>query len=114
VADPRSSSRLGRRTSARDLLAVAAASLASFLVVLTLLTARVVSGRDPALNPGVSASALLSPAGRQVVRTTASGRVIGGAAAASSGSGAASRGTRPVTALTRTSGGIAGGGERDG
>jgi hypothetical protein len=113
MADQRPSSRLAGRASARNLFGVAAASLASFLVVLTLLSARLVSGRDPALNASASRPALLSTGIRQVVRTTASGRVIGGAAAAS-GAGAASRGSRPVTALTRTSGGIAGGGERDG
>jgi hypothetical protein len=114
MADPRSSSRPAGRASARNLLGVAAASLASFLVVLTLLSARLVSGRDPALNASASRSVLLSPGGRQVVRTTASGRVVAGAAAARSGAGAASRGSQPITALTRTSGGAAGGGERDG
>jgi len=81
------------------------ATLASFLVVLALLTARVVTGTDPSLRPAAQTQQLVAHNGKTVIRTTASGRRIvesvpaGGKAA-----------TTPVGLVSRTSGG----GESDG
>ncbi len=100
----------------RDPLPVIAATAASFLVVLALLTARVVRGSDPALRASASSAVLASHRGHAVLRTTASGRVIG---AAAQGTGAEGGAHAPAahaqsTIVTRTSGGFTGGGEQDG
>lgn len=92
------------RRRAGSPLAVVSAALASFLVVLALLTARVVSGTDPSLRPAAQTQ-LVAHNGKTVIRTTASGRRIvesvpaGGKAA-----------TTPAGLVSRTSGG----GESDG
>ncbi len=112
MTEPGAVPRVARRSGASHLLGVITATLASFLVVLALLTARVVSGHDPSLGSSTSASMLVSPVNRSVVRTTASGRVLGPAGSATRGATAAG-GAQPVTVSTRTSGGVAGGGERD-
>jgi hypothetical protein len=92
-------------------LAVISAAAVSFLVVLTLLTGRVVSRSDPALRAGASNQVLALHRGHMVLRTTASGRVLGGA---TPGTGVESGGAQPAMVVTRTNGGPAGGGERDG
>ncbi len=99
----------------RSLLAVGAATLASFLVVLTLLTARVITGTDPALHASASRTVLVTHGGHAVLRTTASGRVLGSAAETSgaSGAGGAPSGAHHAAIVTRTSGGLAGTGARD-
>ncbi len=92
----------------RGLLAVLAGTLASFLVVLVLLTVRVVSGVDPALRVAPTA-ALVTHRGQTVLRTTASGRIIGSEQVAG---GSEPAGSQPATVVTRTSG-VPGAGERD-
>ncbi len=92
-------------------LPVIASALASFLVVLTLLTARVVTGSDPALHPGTSSAVVVSRHGHTVLRTTASGKVI---SVGTQGAGAQGVGAQPAPVVTRTSGGFAGAGEQDG
>jgi len=94
----------------RSPLSVIAAASASFLVVLALLTARVVSGGDPALRVSASSAVFVSHRGKTVLRTTASGRAIG---IAKQGAGLESGGTQPATVVTRASGSFAAGGERD-
>ncbi len=94
----------------RNPLSVIAPAAASFLAVLALLTARVVSGTDPSLHASAASSVVVSHRGHTVVRTTASGRVIG---VAKQGAGVEGGGVQPATVVTRTSGGFAGGGERD-
>ena len=94
-------SRLRRRSP----FAVLSAALASFLVVLALLTARVVTGTDPSLR-ATAQTQLVTRHGHTVIRTTASGKKI---VETVSGNGGAS--TKAPTGLaTRTSGT----GERDG
>jgi len=110
MTESRSRSRIAQQGVLRSPLTVLTAALASFLVVFVLLTARVVSGHDPALRASASRSALVSRGGHTILRTTASGRVLG---PASSATGALAAGTQPVTVVTRTSGGLADGGERD-
>lgn len=93
----------------RNPFAVATAALASFLVVLVLMTARLMSGHDPALHASTPAAALVARGGTATLRTTPSGRVIGPAA----GETAAQTGNTQLAALvTRASGG-AGAGARD-
>lgn len=77
----------------RSPLPVLAAALACFLVVLALLTARVLSGHDPALGAIASRAVVVSRSGHRVVRTTASGRAIAGSAveAPSTGTGLVTR-----------------------
>jgi len=111
MTESRSRSRIAQQGVLRSPLTVLTAALASFLVVFVLLTARVVSGHDPALRASASRSALVSRGGHTILRTTASGRVLGPASSATGGAQAA--GTQPVTVVTRTSGGLADGGERD-
>lgn len=94
----------------RNPLSVIAAATASFLAVLALLTARVVSGTDSSLHASAATSVVVSHRGHTVVRTTASGRVIG---VAKQGAGVEGGGVQPATVVTRASGGFAGGGERD-
>jgi hypothetical protein len=95
----------------RNPLSVIAAAAASFLVTLVVLTARVVSGVDPALRTSGSSAVISSHHAHAVLRTTTSGRVVAGV---SQGSGAENAGAQPARVVTRTSGGFAGGGERDG
>ncbi len=94
----------------RNPLSVFSAAAASFLVILALLTARVVQGSDRALRANASSPVLVSQRGHTVLRTTASGRVLGGA---TQGPGVGSGGAQPATFVTRTSGGVAGEGGRD-
>jgi hypothetical protein len=102
--------RFAERSLLRNPLSVLAATLASFLVVLVLLTARVVTGNDPALRAGGTGTVLVAHRGHTLVRTTASGRVIGGVGA---NAGAQHGGAAPATLVTRTSGLLPGAGERD-
>lgn len=97
------------RSRWRGLLAVLAGTLASFLVVLVLLTVRVVSGVDPALRAVAPTAALVTHRGQTVLRTTASGRIIASEQVAG---GSELAGSRPATVVTRTSG-VPGAGERD-
>ena len=95
-------------TLLRNPLSVLSAAAASFLVVLALLTGRVMTGQDPALlSASASSPALISKGGHTVLRTTASGKVIGGATPAV---GTEASGAQPASFVTRTSGGAAGGG----
>lgn len=110
MTEPRPDRRAAARGLLRTPLSVIVAAAASFLVVLALLTARVVSGGDPALRTSASSSVLVSHRGRTVLRTTASGRVLG---VAGQGAGVESGGAQPATVVTRASGGFAPGGERD-
>jgi hypothetical protein len=94
-----------RRTSgatrvARSPLAALSATLAGFLVVLALLTARVVKGTDPGLR-GTSQAQVISGHGRTIVRTTASGRVI----RETTGAAPEASGREAAALTTRTSGG---------
>lgn len=91
---PRYSTRL-----ARSPVAAVSAALASFLVVLTLLTARVVTGTDPGLR-GTAQAQVVSKGGHVIVRTTASGRVIREAVGSPSPAGA-----EAASVVTRSSGG---------
>ncbi len=97
------------RSRSRGPLAVIAAALASFLVVLVLLTARVVSGHDPSLRASASTAAIVTRGGHTVLRTTASGRTVPVAAGAGVEAGAA----QSVPLVTRSSGAVAGAGEGD-
>lgn len=104
----------GARTSRllRNPFTVLSTALAGFLIVMVLLTARVVSGADPALHAGAPNAAVVSHRGRQVLRTTASGRVISvstGQSGKEIGGSAANHGI-----VTRSSGGYAAAGENDG
>lgn len=99
----------------RNPLSVIGATLASFLVVLALLTAKVTSGHEQALPVGSgNSSALVVKNGHKVLRTTASGRVI---EPASSVAGAQASGTQagahPAALVTHTSGAVGGGGQDD-
>ena len=93
------------RPRRRSPFAVLSAALASFLVVLALLTARVVTGTDPSLR-ATAQTQLVARHGHTVIRTTASGKKI---VETVSGSGGASS-KAPAGLVTRTSGT----GERDG
>jgi len=94
-------------TLLRNPLSVISAAAASFLVVLALLTGRVMTGQDPALlSASASSPALISKGGHTVLRTTASGKVIGGATPAS---GVQAGGAQPAAFVTRTSGAAGGG-----
>lgn len=104
--------RSGSRESAsqrllRSPLTVLGATLASFLVVLTLLTHQVLGGQRSL--PAGTSSALVIHRGGKVLRTTASGRVIGPAPSAAS---TQPGGSSPVL-LTHTSGAATNGGEDD-
>ena len=95
----------------RSPLAVASASLAVFLAVLALLTARVSTGHDPALGASTASVVQVSHGGHATVHTTASGRVVGG----SPGEGARSTaaGSSAAGALVTRSSGIPVGGGHD-
>jgi hypothetical protein len=83
-------------------LAVAAASLASFLAVLTLLAAQLHAGRDPALG-GAHVAMVTGHGGKRVVTRTSGGAVT------TTTAGKHTTTHHPI--VTRTSGG--GGGEHD-
>ena len=87
------------RRARRSPMPVISAALASFLVVLTLLTARVVTGVDRSIAPGPQAQ-VVSRNGHTIVRTTASGRRIVESAAPGSATEA------PLQLTTRSSGGV--------
>jgi|GEM_PF-6779596 len=106
-------SRRNARTSAflRNPFAVISTALASFLVVMVLLTARVVTGADPALHANTPSAVVVSHNGRKVLRTTASGRVT----VVSTGPGKEIGGSPASHGIvTRSSGGYGAGGESDG
>ena len=96
-------SRGSARRSRRSPLAVAGASLAAFLAVLTLLAAQLHAGHDPAL--GSSVAAVAQQGGKPVVTRTSGG---GSATAPKAGAGSHVS-HHPIT--TRASGGE--GGEDD-
>src|SRR5436309_9113429 len=87
--------------------AVAVATLAAFLVVLTLLVVQLRAGRDPALGAGTAPAALVTRSGHGGALVT---RTSGGRAVVSPGTGKAAH-AHPV--VTRTSGGGGGEGEDD-
>ncbi len=89
------------RPRRRSPLAVLNAALASFLVVLALLTARVVTGTDPSLLASAQTQ-IVARHGHTVVRTTASGRRIVEAAPGAAGSRSAST----AALITHASGGV--------
>jgi hypothetical protein len=98
----------------RSPLSVLGATLASFLVVLALLTAKVTSGQEQALPAGGGGTALVVKNGQKVLRTTASGRVIEPASgAAGVQAGNAQGGARQAALVTHTSGALGGGGQDD-
>jgi hypothetical protein len=98
----------------RNPLTVIGATLASFLVVLGLLTARATSGREQALPLGGGGSALVVKNGHKVLRTTASGRTLGPATSvAGAQPGSAQAGAQPAALVTHTSGAVDGGGQDD-
>jgi hypothetical protein len=106
------SPRQGRPGAAtRSPLAVASAALAIFLAVLALLTARVSTGHDPALGASTASVVHVSRGGHATVRTTASGRVIGGSSGEGAGAGVAS--SSPAGALVTRSSGSQIAGEHD-
>jgi hypothetical protein len=104
----------GARTSTflRNPFAVISTAFASFLIVMVLLTARVMSGADPALRASAPNAVVVSHGGHKVLRTTASGRVIGSSAGRSGGEVGGSPSNHAI--VTRSSGGYAPGGEGDG
>lgn len=109
-----SGSTWGARTSTFlcNPFAVISTALTSFLIVMVLLTARVVSGSDPALHASTPNAVVVSHNGRKVLRTTASGRVI---AVSTAGPGKEIGGSPNGHGIvTRSSGGYAAGGESDG
>lgn len=85
----------------RSLLAVLAGALACFLTILVLLTVRVTGGVNPAAHAVAPVAGLVTHRGQSVLRTTASGRVIG----VEGGEGAAPAGSASAKLATRTSGG---------
>lgn len=97
----------------RSPLTVIGATLASFLVVLALLTAKVTGGNEHALPVGGAGSALVVKNGHKVLRTTASGRVIEPASGVAVTSGSAQSGAQPAALVTHTSGAVGGGGQDD-
>ena len=85
----------------RSPMTVLSTSLAGFLAVFVMMTARVYNGTDPGLQP---TAAVISKGGKTVLKTTASGKVI----ASSSGTpGAAAK--KPAPLVTHTSGSIGAG-----
>lgn len=101
MTEPRPQSSGALHSLLRNPMSVIAPALACFLVVLALLSARVMSGREQALSPSSPGVALVSRGGHTILRTTASGRVLGpqaGVPAAQAGA------TRLATLVTRTSG----------
>jgi hypothetical protein len=84
----------------RSLLAVLAGALACFLAILVLLTVRLTGGVNPATHAVAPVAGLVTHRGQSVLRTTASGRVIG----VEGGEGAASAGSVPARLATRASG----------
>jgi hypothetical protein len=98
----------------RSPLSVIGATLASFLVVLALLTAKVTSGHEQALPAGGAGSALVVKNGHKVLRTTASGRVLEPAASVAGAQAVNSQaGAQPAALVTHTSGAVGGGGQDD-
>jgi len=93
-------------------LTVMLPAIASFLVVLVLLTARVSTGHDPALSASASSSLVVPRGASSSIRTTASGRAI---TVPASGEAASPVQPQPQTGglVTRTSGASAPGRERD-
>jgi hypothetical protein len=100
-AGRRARPRLLERNPLLNPLAVAGGSGIAFLLVLTLLTARVVSGNDPLLRPVASAVAHAPGGAAAAVRTTASGRTERVPAASAGAAGA----FPPTQITTRASGG---------
>lgn len=98
----------------RSPLSVIGATLASFLVVLALLTAKMTSGHEQALPVGSARSALVVKNGHKALRTTASGRVLEPASSvAVAQPGSAQSGAQPAALVTHTSGAVGGGGQDD-
>ncbi len=110
-AYPSTSPQARRSATTRSPLAVATTALAIFLAVLALLTARVSTGHDPALGASTASVVQVSRGGHASVRTTASGRVIGGSPGEGAGTAAAS--SSPAGALVTRSSGTRLGGEND-
>ena len=110
VRHPRRS-RLRERNPLGNPLAVIGTALATFLALLAMMTARLVSGRDPALRSVATTSSTGARSATEL-RTRTSGTVAGGSA-----QGAAAGQHRPGPAApitTRTSGTLFASGERDG
>jgi len=107
-------SRTRTSTFLRNPFAAISTALASFLIVMVLLTARVVSGTDPALRASQSSAVVVSHSGRKVLRTTASGRVIGTSGGQSGESSSEVGGARANHAIVTRSSGYAQEGESDG
>lgn len=110
VTERRTPGTSGASSFARSPLSVLTAALASFLLALALLTARVVNGTDPAIRP-VAQAQVVSKQGHTILRTTASGRLISEPAGQTGSPGAPEGG--PASLVTRSSGALAGG-EGDG
>ena len=85
----------------RSPLTVLSTTLAGFLAIFVMMTARVYNGTDPGLQP---TAAVISKSGKTVLKTTASGKVI---ASSSATPGAASK--KPAPLVTHTSGSVGGG-----
>jgi len=85
----------------RSPMTVLTTTLAGFMAIFVMMTARVYNGTDPGLQP---TAAVISHSGKTVLKTTASGKVI---ASASATPGAASKKRAPL--VTHTSGSIGGG-----
>lgn len=114
MTEARQASRAAGSRQLSNPLAVIVTAAASFLVVLVLLTARVMSGHDPAMRASAPSSVLVSHGGHTVaLRTTASGKVLGGAAQGAQGAGFEQGAAQPATIVTHTSGGLTSGGGRD-
>lgn len=103
--------RLRERSLMRNPLPAIAAAITVFLVVLTLMVARLASGGDPALHALASAPATVATTvgghSRRVLRTTASGRTVlttegvGGEANTAAGTPASTLVTRASGAVRR-------------
>ncbi len=85
----------------RSPMTVLTTTLAGFLAIFVMMTARVYNGTDPGLQP---TAAVISKSGKTVLKTTASGRVI-----ASTSTAPATAGKAPAPVVTHASGSIGGG-----
>jgi hypothetical protein len=85
----------------RSPMTVLTTTLAGFMAIFVMMTARVYNGTDPGLQP---TAAVVAKNGKTVLKTTASGRVIASTGATP---GAASK--KPARLVTHASGSIGGG-----
>jgi hypothetical protein len=102
-ANARRGSRFRDRSLLLNPASVIAASVAAFLCTLVVLTARVATGRDPAVGTAISAGQSAGNRSRASLTTRASGAAVG----PSSPSGAQAQSTPNAPLVTSTSGSAA-------